>query len=323
MRLKLRHFALAALAMFTLASNSFAQDYPTRPVKIIVGFVAGGGPDIVARALSIKLQEILGQPFVVDNRPGAGGTLGGAVLAKSPADGYTLMVGETGPLAIAPFVYKAIPYDTLKDFAPVALVTSEPVLLVSSTKSNIKTLQDLVREAKANPGRISYGSSGIGTIHHIVGEAFKAGVGIDMQHVPYKGSGQSVPAILAGDVPVLVTSFGGAGAHIRSGALNLLAVSSASRVPLAPDTPSLSETIKGYDFQSEIGLLAPAGVPPTIVAKLAAAVKQASESPDFIARFKDTATVVTYKGPADYVENLKTSLRKYEQAVKLANIQPE
>lgn len=323
MKPKFRHLALFAMAVFTLPTSSFSQEYPNRPVKIVVGYVPGGGPDMVARALGQKLSEILGQPFVVENKPGAGGTLATGQVAKTAADGYTLMVGETGQLVIAPHIYKNITYNTLTDFSPIALVTSEPLLLVSSARSNIKTLPDLIREAKANPGKIPYGSSGIGTIHHIAGEVFKSGVGLEMTHVPYKGSGQSVPAVLSGDVPVLVTSFAGAGPHIRAGNMHLLAVSSANRLPSMPNVPAISELIKGYDYPSEMGLLAPAGLPPAILNKLTTAVKQASQSPDFISRFKDTSTVITYRTPAEYAENLKVNLKKYELAVKLANVQPE
>jgi len=319
---KRRALALA-FASLALAPCAFAQDYPNRPVKVIVGYVAGGGPDVIARALSQKLGEILGQPFVVENRPGAGATLATAQVARSVADGYTLMVGETGQLVIAPYTYKSLPYSTLKDLTPIAQIVSEPVLLVSNPKSGIRNLQDLIREAKNNPGKLSYGSSGIGTIHHISAEAFKAGLGLDMQHVPYKGSGQSVPGILAGDVPVLTSGYGGVIPHIRSGALNLLAVTTPTRLPSLPETPSLSEVVKGYDFPSETGLLAPAGLPPAVVNKLAAAVKQAMESPEVVAKFKSTAITLTYKSPSEYAEHLKTTLKKYETATAQAKIQPE
>ncbi len=323
MKATLKQWIAALAGAVAIAGPALAQDYPVKPVKLIVGYVAGGGPDMVARAFGQKLGEILGQPFVVENRPGAGGVLATGVVAKSPADGYTLLVGETGQLVIAPHTNKNIPYNTLRDLTPIALVTSEPLLLVSNAKVPQKTLQDLLKEAKANPGKIAYGSSGIGTIHHIAGEVLKAEAGVDMMHVPYKGSGQSVPAALAGDVPVLVTSFAGAGAHIRSGALNLLAVTSPTRLPSAPNVPAVSDLFKGYDYQSEMGFLAPPGLPAAVLNKLSAAIKQAAESPDVIARFKDTATVVSFRPAGEYADNLKRNLAKYERAVKLSNIQPE
>lgn len=321
---RVTRMALAALTVFAFASGCFAQDYPNRPVKIIVGYPPGGAPDTIARALAPKLSEILGQPFVIDNKPGAGATLATGLVAKSPADGYTLLMGETGQLVIAPFVYKALSYNTLRDLVPVALVTTEAMLLVSSAKSNIKTLPDLIREAKANPGKVPYGSAGIGTIHHLASEAFKAEAGgLDMPHIPYKGSGQTIPAVLAGDVPVAVASFVSTIGHIRAGSLHLLAVGSATRLPSMPDVPAISELLKGYEFTSEIGVLAPAGLPPAILAKLTAAIKQATESPDFISKFKGTITNITYETPGGYTENLMRNLKKFEQAVKLAKIQPE
>ena len=323
MKSGLKRLLLVASVIAAFSGGTIAQEYPTRPVKIIVGYVPGGAPDTIARALAQRLSETMGQPFVVENRPGAGGTLATGIVAKSPADGYTLLAGETGQLVIAPYIYKSLPYNTLKDFTPVSMATSEAVLLVADPKSNIKTLADLIREAKANPGKISYGSSGIGTIHHITAEVFKSGAGIDMQHIPYKGSGQSVPAILAGDVPVLMSGFGSVAAHIRSGNLNLLGVTTAKRLPSLPDAPAIGDLIKGYDFPSETGILAPAGLPPAVLTKLAAAIKQATESQEFIARFKDTGTVPAYKTPAEYAEIIKANLKKYEQAVSVAKVLPE
>ena len=324
MKMKFAGIALAAAALICGTTGINAQtDYPNKPVKILVGYVPGGGPDMVARALGQKLSEILGQPFVVDNRPGAGGSSVTAQVARMAPDGYNLLLGETGQLVIAPYIYKNLAYDTLKDLTPVALVTTEPLLLVASPKAPFKKLDELMREARANPGKYNYGSSGVGTIHHISMEAFKADAGLDIAHVPYKGSGQSVPGILAGDVPLLITSFAAAGAHIRAGSLNLLAVTSPGRLPGFPAVPTIGETVKGYDFASEMGVLGPPGMPPAVLNKLTAAIKQAAESPDFIAKFKETATAITYKSPADYTENLRANLKKYERAVKAARIAAE
>ena len=315
--------AIFATICLSFTLGAYSQEYPNRPVKMLVGYVPGGGPDMVARALAQKLSEIMGQPFVVENKPGAGGTLATGIAAKSPADGYTLLVGETGQLVIAPYIYKNLSYKTLTDFSPIALVSSEPLLLVSGNKSGIKTLQNLVERARSNPGALSYGSSGVGTIHHIAGEVFKSGLGLSLLHVPYKGSGQSVPAILSGDVPILVTSFAGAGSHIRAGTLNLLAVTTAERLPSMPNVPAVSELIKGYEFPSEVGVLAPAGLPPAVLNKLAAAIKAACDSPDFVAKFKETSTIITYKSPSDYTDNLRINLQKYADATKLSRINPE
>lgn len=321
MKLKFMKLALTATAMMAIATGLFAQEYPSKPVKIIVGYVPGGGPDFVARSLGQKLTEILGQPFVVENRPGAGATTATAQVAKMPADGYTLLLGETGQLVIAPFIYKKLAYDPVKDFTPISLVgTSSGMLLVSNPRSSIKTIQDLVREAKANPGKIDYGSSGIGSIHHIAMEVFKADAGLDITHIPYKGSGQSVASILAGDVPLLFTSVPAAGSHIRAGTLSLLAVSAPNRMSAYPDIPSLSEIVKDYDYLSEMGLLAPAGLPAEVLAKLSKAIKLAAESPDLLEAFKKNHYILKYTTPGEYTENIRRNLKKYERAVKIAKV---
>ena len=321
MKLKFMKLALTATAMMAIATGLFAQEYPSKPVKIIVGYVPGGGPDFVARSLGQKLTEILGQPFVVENRPGAGATTATAQVARMPADGYTLLLGETGQLVIAPFMYKNLAYDPVKDFTPISLVgTSSGMLLVSNPRSSIKTIQDLVREAKANPGKIDYGSSGIGSIHHIAMEVFKADAGLDIMHIPYKGSGQSVASILAGDVPLLFTSVPAAGSHIRAGTLSLLAVSAPNRMSAYPDIPSLSEIVKDYDYLSEMGLLAPAGLPAEVLAKLSKAIKLAAESPDLLEAFKKNHYILKYTTPAEYAENIRRNLKKYERAVRIAKV---
>ena len=318
----IKPFAVAC-TLIAASLGLCAQEYPNRPVKITVGYVAGGGPDMIARALSLRLGEILGQPLVVENKPGAGGVMATAQLAKMPPDGYSLLLGETGQLVIAPHLNKSLPFDTLKDFTPIALITTDPMLLVAHPKAKLATVQDLIREAKRNPGKIDYASSGIGTIHHIAFEDFKAKAGLNILHIPYKGSGQSIPAALGGEVSLLVTTVTAALPHLRSGALVPLAVTSSRRLPILPQVPALGELVPDFEYSSEVGILAPAGLPPATSAKLAAAIKKAVESPEFVAQFKGTSVSVTYGGPAEYAENLRRNLRKYELAVRGAKIQPE
>lgn len=321
MKLKFKQLALAAATMLAFVAGALAQEYPSKPVKIIVGYVPGGGPDFVARSLGQKLTDILGQPFVVENRPGAGATTATAQVAKMPADGYTLLLGETGQLVIAPFIYKKLAYDPVKDFTPISLVgTSSGMLLVSNSKSSIKIIHDLLREVKANPGKVDYGSSGIGSIHHIAMEVFKTDAGLNITHIPYKGSGQSINSILAGEVPVLITSVPAAASHIQAGSLNLLAVTSPNRMAAYPDTPSLSEIVKDYDYLSEMGLLAPAGLPPAVLARLSRAIKQAAESPDLLEAFKKNHYILKYTTSDEYAENLRRNLKKYERAVRIAKV---
>ncbi len=314
----IRSIAIFA-AVLLACTGAVAQPYPNKPVKFVVGFVPGGAPDFVARALSVKLSETPTQSFIVDNKPGAGGSLSTALVAKSPADGYTLLFADTATLMLAPHLFKGA--DTFKDFVPIGRVTTEPLIIVSHGKTSIKTLQDLIRQAKASPGKLSYGSSGIGSIHHISVEVFKAGAGIDIVHIPYKGSGQSILAVIAGDVPVSITSFSAAGPHILSGALNLLAVTSKERIASHPDVPSLSEIVKDYDYGASFGVLAPLGTPPDVIAKLSRELRQASVSPDFIGKFKGQATIIKWTSPEDYREYLRESQTKFDRAVKIANLQ--
>ena len=296
------------------------QDYPNRPVKIIVGYVAGGGPDFTARTFGQKISEILGQPVVIENRPGAGATTATAQVARAPADGYTLLLGETGQLFVAPFVHKNLAYDTVRDFTPISLLSAGPLIVVSNSKLPIKSVSDLLREAKANPGKLDVGTSGVGTIHHIALAVLMADAGIDMTHVPYKGSGQSVASALAGDVPLLITSMTAAGAHVAAGKLNVLAVTSAKRLPSYAEIPSLSETLKDFDYSSEMGLLAPAGLPPLVQQKLFRAVRQAMESTEVQEAFKKTSTMLVGLSPEEYAQNIGRNLKKYERAVRLAKI---
>ncbi len=321
MNSKLRFLTLAAaVCMSMIPAAQAQQDYPNKTVKIIVGYVPGGGPDFTARAIGQKLSEILGQPFVVENRPGAGATTATAQVARAPADGYTLLLGETGQLFVAPYIHKNLAYDTVRDFTPISMISVGPLVVVSNSKLPIKSLQDLLREAKANPGKIDVGTSGVGTIHHIALSVLSADAGINMAHIPYKGSGQSVTSLLAGDVPLLFTSMTAAGPHIAAGKLNLIAVTSGNRMPGYPDIPSLSEVTKDYDYSSEMGLLAPAGLPSQVLLKLSRAVKQAIESPDVVEAFKKTSTILTSSTPEEYSQNISRNMKKYERAVKRAKI---
>lgn len=322
------HFALYLALALSLVATSGARaqaagdNYPVRPVKLIVGYVPGGSPDTVARIVSQRLGQILGQPVVVENRAGAGGTLATAQVAKAPADGYTLLLGETGQLVIAPWITKNLSYDVIRNFTPVGMVGTTPLVLVANAKTGIRTLQDLVREARAKPGTLDYGSSGNGTIHHIAGEVFKAGADINLMHVPYKGSGQSVPALISGDVPVLMTSLTVVLPFVQAGTVNVLGVTSAARYGDLPNVPAIGEVVKDYDYSSEMGILAPAGTPAPVINKLSHALREALSSAEVQKQFKLGSIIPLYTTPADYTDNLRRNLRKYEQAVKITKPEP-
>ena len=306
----------------TLAPQvSLAADYPTKPVRIVVAYAAGAGPDLVNRILGEKLQQSLGQPFVIDNRPGAAGTVAGQLVARAAPDGYTLMVGDTSTLLIAPFVIKNLPYDPLKVFRPVAMTASLPYILASSNKgSKIRSVQDLIREAKANPGKLNYGSPGFGSNHHIIMEAFAAEAGIRMTHVPY--GPQLNPALIAGDLQVAITSLATLAGNASDGSVHLLAVTTPKRFPAIGHVPALNEFFKGFEFTSEQGIVAPAGVPDDIVNKLALALKDALDKPDVQERLKTLSISATWLSPEDYAASLRAGSLRFGRAVKIAKVEP-
>jgi len=313
-----------AIVLGVFSTNALAAGYPNRPVKILVGYAPGGTPDIIARTLAEKLGGELRQSFVVENRPGAGGTLATGLVAQSPADGYTLLVADIGQLAIAPYLFKKLPYDPIKSFAPVSLVGITPMFIAANAKTtSMKTIGDLILQAKQHPGSINYGSSGIGSIHQIAMEVFTAKVGIKLTHVPYKGSGQSVPALLAGEVPVIMTALPTVGPYAANGKVNLLAVTSAKRYPDTPDVPSISELVPGYDYPSEVGVLAPAGTPPAVLTTLSEAIHKALDTAAIRERFKVLGSIPAWSTPDGYAKNIRHNLEKYGEAVKMAHIEAQ
>ncbi|HSV83345.1 MAG TPA: tripartite tricarboxylate transporter substrate binding protein [Ramlibacter sp.] len=320
----LRALGCAAVVSAQVAPAVAQDAFPSRPVRLLVGAVPGGAPDVIARMLGEKLSTLLGQQFYVENRPGAGGTVVPGQLAKLPADGYTLLVADIGQLVIVPHLNPATTtFDPVKDFAPIARVAITPMFLVANTKSSqMRNLSDLVSQAKSRPGGLSYGSSGVGSIHHIAMEVFKKGTGLDIVHVPFKGSGQAVPAMLAGEVPFVVATLPTVGAFVQNGQAKLLATTAARRFSDAPDVPAISETVKGYDFASEIGFLAPAGTLPEVVARLAQAIRTVMDSPEIRGRFKVLGSQPAFAGPAEYTQNIQANFRKYGEAIKASNIKP-
>jgi tripartite-type tricarboxylate transporter receptor subunit TctC len=304
---------LLGLIICFFLDSCFAEEYPTKPIKIVVGYVPGGSPDFIARTVAQRISELIKVPVLVENKPGAGGSTAATFVGKSNPDGYTLFLGDTSHLSEL----------FLKDLLPVSSITSEPLLLVASSKSPIKNLQDLIREAKMHPGEINYGSSGVGSIQHIAMEAFDSEAGLNIIHVPYKGSGQSVPAILAGDVPILMASYTATASHIRTGSLTLIAVSSAKRFSKNPNVPSLSEVVKDYDYTSETGIMTTAGVPKSVHQSLISIIKRVSEDPQFISKFSDTALSINFVPYPEFSEELKKGLRKYQRTLLKANISIE
>lgn len=320
-----RHLlAAAALAPLMPATARAQGAWPTKPVRIVVPFAAGGTTDILARALAPEFQRAFGQPFVVDNKPGAGGNNGAAEVAKAPADGYTLLMGTVGTHAINPSLYPKMPYDHVKDFVPVTLVAGVPnVLVLNPAKAQalgVNTVADFVRALKANPGRLNMASSGNGTSIHLAGELFKTMTGTFMVHLPYRGSGPALIDLMAGNVDVMFDNLPSAMPHIKSGRLKALAVTSAQRSGALPELPTVEEAggaaLKGYEASSWFGLLAPAGTPRDIVDRVQQETAKALATPAMAERLLAQGAIPSGISSAAFASFIAAETAKWAKVVK-------
>ncbi len=310
---------LPGLAM----SQPSVPDYPTHAVRLIVPYAAGGAPDVIARLVAQKMSDAMGGPFIVDNRPGAGGVGASEAVARASPDGYTLLVPDVPQLAINPFIFRSLAYDSLRDFAPISIIATTPMFVLVRADSDITSMAGLIERARARPGQLTYASAGIGSLHHIAMESIKAAAGIDLVHIPYKGTGQSVPAFMAGEVSVLVSTLAAVEPFVRSRQARLLAGTPARRTSRLPDLPAVAETVPGIDFAGEIGLLAPAGTPPSIVNRLALQVQRAVQSDDVQQRLGALGAIGVGSSPEAYSRSIRTSLGLFEKAVKAARLGAE
>ena len=284
MQRKCRHLVAACLLLGACAA-SLAQGYPAKPVRLVVPFPAGGATDVLARVISQKAAEKLGQQIIIDNRPGAGGTIGSDMVAKAAPDGYTLLIATGSTHSIGPIVNAKIPYDVERDFVPVGLVANTASVLVVPATLPVKNLAEFIALAKSKPGQLNFGSSGNGTNSHLSGEVFKAQAGVFITHIPYRGTGLVLTDMLAGQIHMLVDNFVTAQPNIRDGKLRVLGVTSLQRLPFLPEAPTLDEQgLKGFDVSNWFGLYGPRGTPAEVVAKVNAAYKQALQDPDVLKR---------------------------------------
>jgi len=314
-------FLLFALAVSPLAAS---QDFPNRPVKLVVPYAAGGLPDTMMRIVQLRAAEFLGQQVVIENRGGAGGIAGSEAVAKSAPDGYTLLVADVGQVAINPLIFSKLPYDPQKDLTPVTLIGTSRLFLCLHPSVPAKNFEEFIAYVRANPGKVNYGSSGIGSIHHLATEALMAALRLNMAHVPYKGMGQAVPALVSGEVSVLYSALPAIEGYIRGGKLRMVAVSTKERSAEAPDVPTVAELgVPGYHFTPEIGLLAPAGTPAAIVQKLAAELGRAARHPDTVARFKPLGIEAVGSSPQEYAAAIQASSRRYTEVVKAAGVKAD
>lgn len=308
---------VAWLSLLLLGGFAAAQDYPSKPVKIIVGFPPGQATDTVARLLAQELQNNLGQPFIVENRPGSGSILAHEIGMRSPADGYTLIMSSSGALAINPALYSKLPYDSLKSFAPIAQVASGALFLVASPDFPASTVKDLVVLVKANPGVINYASSGNGITNHLIMEMFKNAAGLDLVHVPYKGSSPALMDVIAGRVPLMFDTGPAVLPFLRAGKLKAIAVSGLVRFSAAPEVPTIAESgFPGFAATAWPALIAPAGVPKEVVSKLNAEVMKFLAKSDTKQKFESLGMTPGNGTPDEFGAYLKSEILKWGAAVK-------
>jgi len=321
----IRQWLLSVLAGLMCVGAAGAQDFPTRPIRMVVPYAAGGLPDTMTRLAAVRLTEILKQQVVVDNRPGAGGIGACELVANATPDGYTLLIADVAQTAINPALYAKLSYDTLRDFAPVTLMGTSAQFLTSNASVPANSLKELIALVKAKPGQMSYGSGGIGSVHHLSMEALKTPLGLDIVHVPYKGNGVAIPAMISGEVALVFSALPAIEAHIKTGRVKLLAVNTLKRSPQAPNVPTVSEVtgIKDYDYPPAIGVLAPAKTPKAVINKLAAAIAKSVQHPDVAGRYVTLGIEPVGNTPAQYLAQTRVDIAKYAKAVKAAGVKVE
>lgn len=308
--------------LFLVCLQGMAQDYPTRPVRMLVGYAPGGGMDTIARVLAPKLSEALGQQFLIENRPGASGGVAADALAKSQPDGYVLMVAESGTLAL-PAVNPKVSLDPVKQLAPVGGICMLPMAFVVNPAFPAQSTRELIAALKANPGKYSYASPGIGSLQHLAFELFKRSAGVDAVHVPYKGATAMMPDIMNGQVPIGVVSALAAMGPTKSGRIRTLAVTSPQRLPSAPEWPTMAETLPGFSAAPNVFLVAPAGTPAPVVEKLSKAVRAAVTSKEVEENFARQGATSTPSGPDELGRQIAEETRRWAAVVRDAGIKVE
>lgn len=309
--------ALSAAMLATLPPEAAAQAFPNKPIRLIVPYPAGGGSDVMARAIAEKLTTALAVQVVVDNRSGAGGNIAASVAAKAPADGYTLFFGAAGPLAVNPALYEKLPFDPVKDFMPIGLVGKMPLFLTVPVSLPVKSLKDLIELAKAKPGQLNYASSGIGGTTHLAMEVLKSQTGASITHVPYKGTAAGVADMLGGSIQAIFDAWSTTGPHVQAGKLRYLAVSTADRSALEPQLPTVAESgFPGFDLYVWYGLMAPAGTPPEVIAKLSRETAKVMAQADLKDRFASLGMEPMTSTPEQFAAHLRTETAKWAKIVR-------
>jgi tripartite-type tricarboxylate transporter receptor subunit TctC len=313
----------AALAVSIAPGAALAQAYPSKPITIVIGYTPGAVSDLTARTVADGLHQEWGQPVIVDNRPGSGSNIAAGYVARAPADGYTLMVGTDATLTSNVFLYRHTPFDPVKDFAPVINAGANIICLAVNAALPIRSVADVIAYAKANPGKLNYGTSGTGSPHHLAGELLRQKTGIDIAHIPYKGGGAAVNDLLGGHIGMAFLSLSAAVPHMNTGKIRIVAMVEKTRYPALPDVPTIGETVPGFEISSWVGVFAPAGTPPDIVAKLNAAMAKILKADAVRAKLANLGLVVQAGAPAELAETVRDGLKLRGELIKAAGIQPE
>jgi tripartite-type tricarboxylate transporter receptor subunit TctC len=301
-----------------------AQSFPDRSITLMIPFTPGGSTSIVGRVIADKMSRLLGQSIIVDNRAGAGGTFGTKLVARSDPDGYTILLGYTGTLAIGPSLYKNVGYDPRKDFAPIGMIGNAPNSLVVHPSFPVATVAELIAFAKAHPGKVNFGSAGAGTVSHITGEYFARAAGIKLQHIPYKGTGPALTDLLGGHIPMAFAPIPAAHANVSAGLLRALAVTSSTRSNLLPEVPTMSEAgVPGFDASLYYGLVAPAGTPRPVIERLNEALQAALASDEVKKQLGLDGTEITPGTPEDYADFIDRDEKKWAELVKASGVEQE
>jgi putative tricarboxylic transport membrane protein len=311
----------ATLAAPLFAHDALADDYPSRPIRLIVPYAPGGGADSVARVVAKRVSETIGQPIVIENRGGAGSIIGTDLVAKAEGDGYTLLLGQSGPISINPAVYKDLRYDPINDFAPVTMTTAYPYILAVNAKSPVKSVQDLVALARSKPGSLNYGTTGIGAANHLVTELFSSKAGLKMTHVPYRGTALAVADLIGGQVDVVFSDPISVLSHLQAGTLRALAVTSKERSPVVPEVPTIAASgFPGFDAIAWHGILAPASTPPAIVKRLNAEIVSALQNPETRTLLTNQAMQTVGNTPDEFAAFIKQDIAIWKAVATEADV---